>query len=73
MTTVVITLEDKDNMKVQADLHFDPPLENELTNAQAMALRILNLMGGRRLVADRQRVVAEHYLLPGRRQSVRVS
>lgn len=69
MATVVITLDDKNKMTVQTKMNFTPPLTDELTNAQAMALKILNLVGGHRLMADRHQVLTEHSLLPCHQRS----
>ena len=61
MATVVITISDNNKYKLTTDVEFQPPLTNDCTEAQAIAFRLLNLIGGRRVHADRSRLSIVHY------------
>ncbi len=71
MATVVITINDNDN-KLTTDVEFNPPLADECSDAQTMALRLVNYLGGSRVHADRRRLSLVHYQTPDRllRESV---
>ncbi len=63
MATVLITLDDKKN-KTTMDVEFNPPLTDDHTEAQTLALRLISYLGGRCLSADRQRMKIEHDQVP---------
>ncbi len=60
---VVITINDKDK-KLTMDVEFNPPLTDECSDAQVMALRMINFLGGHRVQADRHRLTVVHYPVP---------
>ena len=63
MATVVITINDK-NRNLTMDVEFNPPLADECSDAQSFALRMVNLFGGHRVLADRHRLSVVHYPQP---------
>ena len=60
MATVVITIDDNNN-ELTTDVEFNPPLADECSEAQTIALRLINYLGGSRVYADRHRLSVVHY------------
>lgn len=64
MAQIVITLSDDENDNVVMDVSFNPPINDDMTVAQGMALRMMNWFGGHRTKATRENLQVIYYPRP---------